>query len=105
MLLKSLQIVQKGLIFSLENALVDSITSYIVCVCVCPCCIFPLFNYMWPNPFHKSARNVEFLLNNPHLKRLGFNLLLLICNLKKRLGLLYVVDTYTKRISTKFTNT
>jgi len=35
MSLKSLQNMQKGFIFSLENALVDSITSYIVCVCVC----------------------------------------------------------------------
>ncbi len=45
-------------------------------MCVFPCCIFALFNYMWPNPVHKSACNVEFLLNNPHLKQLGFNLLL-----------------------------
>jgi hypothetical protein len=74
MSLKSLQNMQKDFFFSLENALVNSITSYIVCVyvCVCPCCIFPLFNYMWPNPFHNSACSVEFLLNNPHLKRFNY---------------------------------
>jgi len=40
MSLKSLQNMQKGFIFSLENALVDSITSYIVCVCVCVHVVF-----------------------------------------------------------------